>query len=267
MSTEFEIRSNSPAVLDRLRYIGHRAEQDYALLDRHVVEVAAEGSHCRLHDDSGEPDVEVAIDSVVDVLYARMHDRALSAMPNHTRIHAASGIGPRGMFLLVGPKQAGKTTLALSMLEAGYEILGDELVLLQYQMGITFPRRFFVREGSLPLLPEVSALDGSAPFVRNADEGRLIAVDPIRLGREWRIRPARVATILFIDPDHAAESTMSVSGKVEMVEKVIKECTPPQSGRTAWIADLCQTVEQADTWTIHLGKLDSALLELSRVLR
>jgi len=252
--------------MERLRYIGHRAQQEYPLIHRHWAHLEVQGERCTLSDDSGEPVVEESIDTILGTLYQRMHRTALSALPDHIRIHAASGMAQDGLFLLVGPKRAGKTTLILHLLSLGVEILGDELVLLNNRSAVTFPRRFFVREGSLRLLPDVASLQATAPFVRNPEEGRLIAVDPLHLGRDWLIRPARLAHVIYIEPTHDQPDTEILPcGKLDMVRRVMAEATPPESGRRDWIADFSASIDQARTSIVRLGALEHCTDRLLRL--
>ena len=244
--------------MQRLRYIGHRARQDFPLAERHWAHLHVEGPHCTLSDDSGEPSAQESDDAILGTLYQRMHRTALAALPDHIRIHAASGMTEDGLFMLVGPKRAGKTTLILHLLSRGVEVLGDELVLLNSGNAVTFPRRFFVREGSLKLLPDVAALRDSAPFVRNPEEGRMIAVDPQHLGQDWSIRPARLAHVLYIEPAHDRPQTEILPcAKIDMIRRVMVESTSPQSGRHNWIADLSASIDGARTSIVRLGGLEN----------
>ena len=267
LACAFDIRSNSADFIARLGYLAQRAEQYFPLEQRCTIEVMQSDDGLRISDDSGVIGSELSTPGAFEALYERMHKRALDRLPEHIRIHAASGMAPQGVFLLVGPKRSGKTTLVLRLLADGYDVTGDELVLLRDGQAVAFPRKFYVREGSLGLLPQVEALKACSPFVSNAREGRLIAVDPTRFGRPWHIRPARVAAIFFIEPNHGARSVVTPCRKVDMVRRIVSECTPPASGRPDWIADLCRTVDQAETVTIRLGELDSAALAITELLR
>lgn len=268
LACAFEIRSNSADFMARLAYIAQRAEQDFPLARHCRMDVMWTGAEFRISgDDSGPAELELSASVALEVLYERMHRHALDRLSGHIRIHAASGLARQGAFLLVGSKRAGKTTLALRLMADAYDITGDELVLLHDGQAVAFPRKFYVRQGSLGLLPQVDALKAGLPFVVHPKEGRLVATDPTQFGRPWQIRPAPVAAIFFIEPNHGATSTILPCRKVEMVRRVIAESTPPASGRPDWIADLCRTVDRAETVTVRLGELDSAVLAIGKILR
>ncbi len=55
-----------------------------------------------------------------------------------------------------------------------------------------------------------------------------------------------------------ARSTLLPCAKVDMVRRLIALCAPPVSGRRDWLADLCATVDRADTYVLALGDLASA---------
>lgn len=266
LACEFEIRSNSPDFIARLAYVAQRAEQTFPLEERYVVDVMWTGEEYRISDASGEARLELSAKTTLEVLYERMHRHALGLLRDHIRIHAASGMTSQAIFLIVGPKRAGKTTLALRLIAEGYDVTGDEMVMLRDGEAVAFPRKFYVREGSLDLLPNVNALRASSPFVSNPMEGRLIAVDPTCFGRPWRISAAPIAAILFIEPNHGARTTIVPCRKVDMVRRVLPECSPPASGRPDWIADLCRAVDNAETVIIRLGQLDSAAVAISQIL-
>jgi hypothetical protein len=268
LACEYEIRSNSADFIARLGYVAQRAQQAFPLQEHCAIDVMWTGTEFSISGagDATDADAGVAAQVALQRLHDRMHRHALDRLRDHIRIHAASGMTPRGVVLIVGPKRAGKTTLALRLIAEGYQITGDEMVLLCDGQAVAFPRKFYVRESSLGLLPNVNALRESSPFVANPQEGRLIAVDPTCFDRPWRIGVAPIATILFIEPNHGGRTTIVPCRKVDMVRRIVTECTPPASGRPGWLGDLCRAVDQAETVTLLLGDLDSASLAIARLL-
>lgn len=217
-----------------------------------------DGEEYRISGGGDEDEFELSLAVAYNTLFNRLHDRAMQPMADHIRIHAASGRCGDGLFLLVGEKHAGKTTLAMHLLQQGVEMLGDELVLLRDGVGITFPRRFYLRHAALALLPGLTDRMRQAPFVNAQTEGRLLAADPLTVGRPWRIAPAPVRAVIFIEPNHGGASRLAQSGKVEMIRRVVPQSSPPASQREGWRADLCSTINRADTFVLHLGELDQA---------
>jgi hypothetical protein len=263
---EFEIRPSSRELVDRLSYITQRAEQDVPVVQRGTVTVTWTGDEFRISGEGMEDDFELSVLNTLETLYQRLHGRAIAALPDHIRINAATGMHAGRSFLIVGPARAGKTTLALSLMLQGIDITGDGLVLLRDGEALPFPRKFYVREDSIGRVPRLRGIDRFAACISNPQEGRLVALDPLEFGKPWRIAPASVSTILYIEPNHGARSALRRSGKVDMTRRVLQHCLPPTSGRRDWLGDLCATVDRAQTFVIELGDLDSALVEAIAVL-
>lgn len=88
------------------------------------------------------------MDQLVHTVISSLHRRGLYA------IHAAS-VAHRGRALvLAGPSGAGKTTLALALAALGFELLSDELAVLDPASGLVHPyrRRLHVRPGTPELV-------------------------------------------------------------------------------------------------------------------
>lgn len=234
-------------------------------MEAHEIAVMWDGEEYRISGGGYDDEFELSLPVAFNTLFARLHDRAIAAMPDHIRIHAASGLAPGGMFLLVGEKFAGKTTLATHLLLEGFDIVGDELVLLRRGIAVTFPRRFYLRYPAISLLPGLDDTRG-APFVNSEIQGRLLAIDPQSLGKKWCIREAPVQSVFFIEPNHGSVSSIVLSSKVDMVRRVLAQSTPPSSARKDWLADLCATINAASNFVIHLGDLASATVALRRII-
>ena len=217
------------------------------------------GDEFRFEGDGIEADIELSLPNVVDALYRRLHGRAVAALPDHIRIAAACGTQRGCSFLIAGPPGAGKTVLALHLLLDGFAITGDALVLLRGGEAVSFPRKFHLSEESIALLLKLANLEWLAETARNPQLGRIIGLDPQSFGKPWRISPTPVAAIFSLDPNFgAARSTLLPCAKVDMVRRLIALCAPPVSGRRDWLADLCATVDRADTYVLALGDLASA---------
>ena len=244
-------------MIERLPYLTQRAQQDLPIKDYCDISVDFEDGEYRISGGGEEDEYEMSLSVTFSSLFARLHEVGMRHFSDHTRIHAASGFGRNGMVLLVGEKWAGKTTTAVHLLLEGFEIVGDELVLLRHGEGITFPRPFYLRHAALNLLPKLGKAAEGAPFA-NEIHGKLIAIDPLKLGRPWRIRPAPVRTIVFLESNHGGTSSVHICSKLEMAQRVIEQSSPPSSGREDWLTDLCRTIDQSDTFIARMGNLASA---------
>jgi hypothetical protein len=263
---EFEIRTNSHELADRLSYFTQRAEQDVPVVQRRMVTITWTGDEFRISGDDMQEDFELSVMSALETLYQRLHHHAIAAMPDHIRMRAVIGMYGGRSFLIIGPERAGKTTLALGLMLEGVDITSDELALLRFGVAVAFPRKFLVRENDIGHIPRLRTLDRLSACVNNPQEDRLVALDPLEFGKQWRIAPAAVSSIFYIEPNYGARTTLQRYGKVEMIRHILPQCAPPVSGRRDWLSDLCATVEQANTFVIELGDLESAVAATLRVL-
>jgi len=76
-------------------------------------------------------------------------------MKDFVKIHAACGSIQGRRFLVAGDKGAGKTTLITRFFFEGVAVHGDERVLLREQKVIPLPRKFHLKEGTVPLIPQL----------------------------------------------------------------------------------------------------------------
>jgi hypothetical protein len=245
-------------LIERLEYVTQCAEQDLPIEERCEISVIWENSEYRISGGGEADEVEQSLSVAFNTLFARLHDHGMRRFPDHIRIHAASGFGPGGIVLLVGEKLAGKSTTAVHLLLEGIEMVGDELVLLRHGQAITFPRPFYLRQVALHLLPKLGGVVDRAPFVDSRGAGKLLAIDPLKLGRPWRIRAAPVKTVVFLEPNHGGASRIKGCSKVEMVRRVITQTSPPASNREDWVTDFCSTINNAETFVAEMGDLASA---------
>jgi sulfur transfer complex TusBCD TusB component (DsrH family) len=259
LACEIQVQTESTAFADRLRYLVQHASQDHEITDRAVYEIAYDGDDIVLREDGAVAVIEHNSEILFEALFKKIHQRALAALPNDIRIHAASGIHNGRMFVLVGNPHAGKTTLAIHLLSAGMEIIGDELVMLRDGLAVAFPRKFYPRETSFELLPDFKDAAVSLPLVYDSDGMRRLAVDPIVFGHSWKIARLPIGNIFYLDPNFGSPTTIKRCTKIDMVRLVMEQCGPPPSRRANWIGDLCAVVNGASTRILELGDLDSAL--------
>jgi hypothetical protein len=262
-----EIRTALAGFAHSLRYLAQHAEQDHVVTDHVKYEVVREGESYIVREDGAVILAERSGEIAFEALFRRIHERAFAALPDDIRIHAASGIDQDRMFLLVGNPLSGKTTLSLHLLREGIEMVGDELVLLRDGLAVAFPRKFYPRESSLALLPDVNLSGSDLPIVFDAHGGKRIAIDPAELGRPWRIARAPVKAVFYLDPDFSRKTRLYPCSKVDMVRLVMEQCAPPLSQRMGWIADLCAMVNGASARMIAVGDFASIVFDIRDVLR
>ncbi len=172
LACEFEIRTNCAALLTEFNAIAQRAEQDIAVTSREMVGITWDGVEFSIVDGDSDEDYELSATSAIDTLFRRLHRRAIGSLPDHIRIRAASGIAREGYFLLLG---TGKTTMAVQLMLDGRAIVGDELVLVCDGQAVAFPRKFELREESVPLIPRLTVIGRFAGIAANPQVSRILA--------------------------------------------------------------------------------------------
>jgi Flp pilus assembly protein TadD len=230
ISREYRIRTQSVELANLLAFIEARPEIGGTVLS--PVEMAAEavpeGFRVTLPD--GEK-IERSFIEAANRLHEAVFTGVLVEAPGAPLVHGASLLREGQRFILIGPKGAGKSTLTLHLLAHGFDVEGDEHVVLRESDLIARPRRMRVKPGALPLVPELAEAVLSSPVVENPIEGRVHAVDPSIAGRPWRIRPGRADHLVFLEANHGGASSLRAIGQDETFQRLAADCLLPRSGQ------------------------------------
>lgn len=94
------------------------------------------------------------LDVVVHIILRQLLDRGLFA------IHAGAVVRQDRALGIVGRSGQGKTTLTLGLLQAGFTLLSDELLIAEPEQGVVLPYRhsLHVRPGTLDIVPAMQFL-------------------------------------------------------------------------------------------------------------
>lgn len=101
----------------------------------------------------GQPDWSCERSQFVPLLKAQLIESVLLCARYEVALHAAALVRDDDAVLLVGSPGAGKTTLAIAMAKAGFEVIADDVVLLDDRglvTGISLP--FAAKASSWPLI-------------------------------------------------------------------------------------------------------------------
>jgi hypothetical protein len=72
--------------------------------------------------------------------------------------------------------------------------------------------------------------------------------------------------MVFLEPNHGGTTSFKACSKVEMVQRVLTQASPPSSGRVDWVSDFCSTINQAEAVIARMGDLHSATALFRRLL-
>ena len=236
-----------------------RVEQRYPVSRQHHLVVRRDGDAYRISEDGIERWAESDPLSAAYAVGARVHALALAAMPDFTKVHAGCASWDGRRLLAVGPPESGKTTLMARLAYDGFEVHGDELVLVKDGEALPYPRRFGIRGTTLALIPGLAE-------ARGEHVGPLVT-DPGQLGFHWVIDRRPIAAVFFLVPNHDGRTYLEPCPKHLMAQRVMSQSTAPRTGTQQWIRDVCDMLERAFSYTLKIGNLDEAVAILKETLQ
>ena len=199
--------------------------------------------------------------AALEILHMRLFGASLEDRPRATVLHAACLRRDGRRFLLVGSKGAGKSTLTIRLMRAGYEVEGDENVFVNHSSVIARPRGCRVREGALAQLADVAGLVSSQPCYLDHDTGeRVFNCDPRALGSAaWKISEGRADAVFVLRPNHGGYSSVRPLQPSAMVQSLMSETGWKETGRGASVGNLVALATSASAFDLSLGDHPTAL--------
>jgi hypothetical protein len=266
LACEFEIATDCATLERRLDSLVPHAAQSFPVSRRHCFDAHQTGDGGYQLEEDGrplarEPDASAA----ARTLFWRMHELVLQALPDCTVIHAGCATRGERRFLAAGAAQAGKSTLMARLLYEGFQVHCDDLVLLQHGEALPYPRRFFIRPESVPLIPQLAA-HAVDPFEWTGWEPGSLALDPAELGFEWRIERAPIDAVIFLERDQDGRTQLERCPKYAMAERLMAQSNRPAGGARDWIRDICGVVDRTDCFVLRSGDLETSVSAVKGIL-
>jgi serine kinase of HPr protein (carbohydrate metabolism regulator) len=204
--------------------------------------------------------------SVINELHPRLFSYSLAERPRSGIVHAALLRRGTRRISIAGSRGAGKTTLALRLVRAGYEMEGDEHVFLEHDGVIARPRACRVKETSVALLPELAEAILSAPVYEDVCGSRIFNVDPALIGGSWRIEKGEVDRVIVLRPNHGGYSSLRHMSSMMVAQALISELGMREIDRGASIGAVAALVSRAECFDLSLGDHDGAVKCIDRIL-
>jgi hypothetical protein len=204
--------------------------------------------------------------SLVDQLHGRLFAHSLRDRPHSGFVHAALLRRRDRRVLLAGSRGAGKTSLVLSLVRAGYDFEGDEHVFVEEDGVIARPRACRVKEGSLPLLPELAETIHASPVYVDICGAKIFNVDPRSIGGTWRIEKGEVDRIIILHPNHGGYSSLRSIPPMAVAQTLISELGMRAVDRGAPIGAIARMVSRAKGFDLSLGEHEGAVRCVDRAL-
>jgi hypothetical protein len=263
LACQFEILADCEQVMQELSRLLNCARQEYPPSRHYRYRVTRCDERYSIREDGGAMEVLPDVGQTATRLAQRMHDLALAALPDYTRVHAGCADWQGKRALVIGAQGSGKTTLMMRLLCEGFTVHADEMVLVRAGEAVPFPRRFRIKASTWELVPQLGT-QGCRPATGEREPIGLF--DPSEIGLEWCITPGRVDAMFFIDPNHGGATSISRCPKYLMARQVMAQSRPPGAGGREWIHHMCATVANADCFSLTLGDLDTAVSSVQATL-
>lgn len=259
LACEFRLDVDCQQLLALLDSRVQHAAQRYPVSRRHQLEVCRTDGGYRVCENGQDGYLQGTAHAVANTLLWRMNELALDALAEFTRIHAGCASWGGKRFLAAGAPQAGKSTLVTCLLYEGFAVHSDDMVLLRGNEVLPYPRRFGIRPPTVELIPQLARLAAGRSWG--------LALDPSELGFDWRIEPAPVDAVFFLEPNHGGATRLDACPKYVMAERVMSQSSLPAGGARSWIGDVCTMLERADCHVLRFGELGAAVAVIKDALR
>jgi hypothetical protein len=178
--------------------------------------------------------------------------------PGAALMHGASIVHQGRRIVLLGRKGAGKSTLTLYLLMRGFDVEGDEHVVVRERDVIARPRTLRLKEGTLALVPGLAEAVRRSPSMQDENGGFVYAVDPSVCGRPWRIAPGDIDALVVLAPNHGGGSALAPLPKDDAFQRLVSDCLMPERNRAAASARLFSLARQVAAYRLQLGDLGEA---------
>ena len=205
--------------------------------------------------------------AVLETLHAHLFILSLADHPAAPLVHAASLRRSERRVLLVGPKGGGKTTLALCLLQVGYEMEGDEHVFVTDAGLIARPRGLRVKESSVSIVPGLPEVIADAAFYQDAHGHRIYNLDPRQTGASsWRIEQGGADAVILVNANHGGYSSIRPISSLTLVREVMAECGLTRVDRGKAVSGVAKFIGTAKGFDLSLGEPSGAVACVDRVL-
>ncbi len=246
-----------------LQFVGATPDMPTADLIPIEVMVFREGNSYSLK--HGSVDVTGSITDIVDASHALVREILLAELGSGLLLHAASFCVNDQNIVMFAEKCAGKTTLALKLLESGYTVFGDEHVVISRTNVFPRPRTLRVKQSSIALVPDLATFIEASPAYECWDGSTIYSVTPRTNAVSWQLAPFAVDHFIHLIANHGARTHLSQTGTKETFEVAMQQCFLPDSHRGAGLAALYEAVSRANCWQMKIGDIDEAVGFLRRI--
>lgn len=203
-----------------------------------------------------------------------MRDVLIAEEPSAAILHAASIVVDGCRFIVLADKSTGKTTFCLKCIAEGFQVEGDEHVVVLDNSVMARARTLRVKQSSIGIVSCLDEMIRNAPSVQDWTGDRIYSVMPARAGKTWLIEQGPASYLVFLSANHGGATMVRPVSSDVAFERLLEMAFLPNQQRGLALARLhaltrhCQTVEMAmgdlDRATWHLRKLSENYMSLQR---
>jgi hypothetical protein len=173
------------------------------------------------------------------------------------KLHTGAATWQKRFFLVTGDRNAGKTTLLLKLMLDGAEMHCDETVLLHDGLIQTFPRKFYVKNGTLQHLPRIREICADKRSYPTVFGPRFYFADPTDLGLHWRSEEARPWAIFHLTPAFDQPPRLDPCAKVDMVKHLLFQTIRLTGDFGFHVKQVCRMVDKCLCFSLQVGELNA----------
>jgi hypothetical protein len=266
LAEKIVVRAADRLAFEALRFLECNPEIVPAPAAQAVFTVEPFRGRYRIWDDGTDNTDVFDLRSVVDHLNLRLTTLSLRAKPSAAVLHAASLRRGGRRVLITGHESTGKTTLALRLIQSGYDLEGDEHVFLEHDGVTARPRACRVKETSLALLPDVSEVIAAAPVYFDYFGRRIFNLDPRTVGGTWQIEKGQADCVIVLRPNHGGYSSLRPLQPLPLSQALISEFCLGEAGRRASIGPIARLANLTRGYDLSLGDHETAIKCIDRAL-
>jgi hypothetical protein len=262
---EFRLHACAPALRDALRFMEIAPNLPDFTLKNVDIKIHEADGFCIVRMPNGRL-VEGSPRYLTDALHQLIFTDIVESEPDAIFLHGATVLVQGKRVLLVGHKGCGKTTLTLHLLAHGFDIEGDEHLLVRQTDVVARPRTLRVKPGSLVLVPAIAEKAAQAPFVKDWDGTPIRAVSPAVAGANWTVHAGGLDAMIFLTANHGGRSVMDLLPVNQAFRRLMAEVVVWPANVSAAAGRLRALVGATLTGEMLLGDLASAEWHLRRFI-
>ncbi len=202
-------------------------------------------------------------DELATVLKGQLLDEALTAADYELALHTATLVQDDRVMLLNGRPGAGKTTLTLALVSAGFGFAGDDVALLDSQGQVTgIPFSPACKAGAWKLVARYQPEINNDPVFHRCDRRRVRYPAPRNL-RSAIPRP--VGWVIFLDRQDRATTALTRIDPIRAMQGMLREsCAQGRRLTAAGFTSLLHAISHAECYQLTYYNLEDAVDLLCR---